>query len=149
MMLKTKKKRLDLIRAILKSGTVHTQSELKKRLREKNMNVSQATISRDLKELGYIRAPISDGSYRIVKVEGGKERLDLLLKMGLVELKQVGNIIIIKTKPGNANALGNAIDRAGIEEIVGTVAGDDTIFAVSRDETLARQVIKKLKRLVE
>lgn len=140
---------MNQIREILQSGKVHTQTELKKKLKERKIKASQATISRDLKELGYIRAPIGDGTYRIIKVEGGKERLDLLFRMGLVELKQVGNIIIIKTKPGNAHALGGAIDRARIEDIVGTVAGDDTIFAVTQDDSIARRVIKKLKRFVE
>lgn len=149
MMSKEKDRRLNLIREILKRGGVHTQTELKNKLNKKGFNVSQATVSRDLKELGYIRAPIGDGTYRIIKVEGGKERIDLLFKMGLVELSPVGNIIIIKTKPGNAHALAGAIDRAQIEGIIGTVAGDDTIFSVTREEAIAGRVIKKLKRFVE
>jgi transcriptional regulator of arginine metabolism len=145
-MSKEKTHRLHLIRAILEKGDMHSQTELKKRLEKKGIDVSTSTISRYLKELGYTRAPIGDGSYRLVNTEGRNEHLELLFKLGLVELTPVGNIIVIKTRPGNAQAVAGAIDRSRIEGIIGTVGGDDTIFGITKNESVARTVVKNLKR---
>ncbi len=149
MMPKEKGQRLNVIRAILEKGDVHTQTELRKRLKKKAIDVSQATISRDLKELGYARAAIADGSYRLVKVADSEEQIGLLFKLGQVKLVSAGNILIIKTRPGNAQAVAGAIDRARIEGILGTVGGDDTILAVTKNESIARKVVKDLKRYLE
>lgn len=138
-----------MIQAILKTYEIHSQVELKEILKKKGYDVSQSTLSRDLKGLGYIRAPIGDGSYRIIKVDGGEEHIDLLFKLGLVELIYVDNIIVIKTRIGNAQAVAGAIDRARIDGIIGTVAGDDTILALTRNKSVASRVIKELKKYIE
>jgi transcriptional regulator of arginine metabolism len=147
-MSKSKNRRLEIVRSILNENKIHSQVELKERLKESGVKVSQSTLSRDLKELGYIRAPIGDGSYRIIKVEGGEERLDLLFRLGLVELSHVNNIVIIKTKTGNAQAVCTAIDHARIEGIAGTLAGDDTIFALATNKTVAARVVAELKKYI-
>ena len=147
-MSKTKNKRLEIVRSILNENKIHSQVELKERLKESGVKISQSTLSRDLKELGYIRAPIGDGSYRIIKVEGGEERLDLLFRLGLVELSYVNNVIVIKTKTGNAQAVCTAIDHARIEGIVGTLAGDDTIFALAKNKSVAVRVVAELKKYI-
>lgn len=146
---KTKAYRLNTIRTILERGDVHNQTELRRRLGTKGIDTSQATISRDLKELGYSRIPIGDGTYRLVKVEGRDEHIKIFFKLGLEEIMQVGNFIVIKTRPGNAQAVAGAIDRTYVEGILGTVAGDDTIFAITRNESIARRVAKNLKRYLE
>ena len=148
-MAKNKNKRLEVVRSVLKEDRVQTQSELREKLKECGIRISQSTLSRDLKELGYIRAPIGDGSYRIIKVEGGEERLDLLFRLGLVELSYVNNIIVIKTKTGNAPAVCTAIDHARIEGLVGTLAGDDTIFAVATSKIAASRIVNELKKYIE
>lgn len=148
-MTKEKNHRLNVIRSILNSNEVHSQKELGKRLKNKEIDVSQSTISRDLKELGYIRAPIGDGSYRIIKVECGEEPLNLLFEYGFVELTCVENLVIIKTRPGNAQAVAGALDRARIDGIVGTVAGDDTILTITRNKFTANKVLKKLKDYIK
>ncbi len=147
-MSKSKNRRLEIVRSILNEDKVHSQVELKEKLKSSGLKVSQSTLSRDLKELGYIRAPIGDGSYRIIKVEGGEERLDLLFRLGLVELSHVNNIIVIKTKTGNAQAVCTAIDHARIEGIVGTLAGDDTIFALATNKSIASRVVAELKKYI-
>jgi transcriptional regulator of arginine metabolism len=147
-MSKNKNRRLETVRSILNEDKIHTQVELKEKLKECGMKISQSTLSRDLKELGYIRAPIGDGSYRIIKVEGGEERLDLLFRLGLVELSYVNNIIIIKTKTGNAQAVCTAIDKARIEGLVGTLAGDDTIFALATNKAIAGRIVEELKKYI-
>lgn len=144
-----KNKRQNIIREILKEGSVHSQMELKQELEDRGIEVSQSTISRDLKELGYIRAPVGDGSYRLISVGGGKERLDLLFKLGLIEIDSVDNLVVIKTKPGNAQAVAVAVDRAMIEGIVGTVAGDDTILIITRSKSKAADTIEKLEKYIE
>jgi transcriptional regulator of arginine metabolism len=144
-----KNRRLSLIRQILEKGDVHTQAELKDKLKSKDFDTSSATISRDLKELGYIRIPIADGSYRVVKSESSAEPIDLLFKLGIMEIIPVNNIIIIKTKPGNAHAVGGTIDRSQFEGILGTIAGDDTILAITRNNKAAIKAAKVLKDYIE
>lgn len=148
-MSKDKEQRLEILRRILERGDVHTQTELRKRLKKKGIGLSQSTISRVLKELGYARAPVGDSSYRIVKVDSRDEHIKLLFRLGLEAVIPVGNLIIIKTRPGNAQAVAGAIDRTNIRGILGTVAGDDTIFAITKDESIARKVVKNLKRILE
>jgi len=133
---------------LLNENKIHSQVELKDKLKECGINISQSTLSRDLKELGYIRAPIGDGTYRIIKVEGGEERLDLLFRLGLVKISYVNNIIVIKTKTGNAQAVCTAIDHARIDGIVGTLAGDDTIFALAKNKSVANRVVTELKKYI-
>lgn len=141
--------RMNLISTILQRGHVQTLSGLKEILSKKGIRVSLATLSRDLKELGYTRAPAGDGSYRIVRVDGRNEHIDLLFKVGLEELMAVGNFVVIKTRPGNAQAVAGAIDRTRVKGILGTVAGDDTIFAIIKNESTAHQVANKLRKYIE
>jgi transcriptional regulator of arginine metabolism len=148
-MTKAKNQRLNIIKEILKKGEVPTQTELKKKLRKAKIDVSHATISRALKELGYARSPIGDGSYRLIKVEGRDEHIDLLFRLGLEEIIPVGNLILIKTRPGNAQAVAGAIDRSRLEGILGTIGGDDTILAVTQNESTARRVVKNLRKMLE
>ncbi len=147
-MSKIKNKRLEIVRSLLNENKIHSQVELKEKLKECGINISQSTLSRDLKELGYIRAPIGDGTYRIIKVEGGEERLDLLFRLGLVKISYVNNIIVIRTKTGNAQAVCTAIDHARIDGIVGTLAGDDTIFALAKNKSVANRVVTELKKYI-
>ncbi|MEO0292834.1 MAG: arginine repressor [candidate division WOR-3 bacterium] len=149
-MSKNKTRRIEFIKKILEEEKIHTQIELKEKLKQRGIKTSQSTLSRDLKELGYIRAPIGDGSYRLIKIEeSGEERLDLLFKLGLVEITPVNNIIVIKTKSGNAPAVCTALDKARIEGIVGTIAGDDTIFAVVKNKNFTNRIVKELRKYIE
>lgn len=149
MLNREKIQRMNLVSTILQKGYVQTLSGLKEILIKKGIRVSLATLSRDLKELGYTRAPVGDGSYRIVRVDGRNEHIDLLFKVGLEELITVGNFVIIKTRPGNAQAVAGAIDRTHVKGILGTVAGDDTIFAIIKNESTAHQVADQLKKYIE
>lgn len=148
-MAKDRDYKLRLLKEMMEKGDVHTQMELKRKLKKRGIVFSQATISRALKELGYARAPAGDGSYRLVKVEGREEHIDLLFKLGLEEIIPVGNLIIIKTRPGNAQAVAGAIDRTRVEGIIGTIGGDDTILAVTEKASIARRVAKNLKKMLK
>ena len=148
-MRKLKDDKLDVIRDTLEKDGLQTQAELREKLKEKGFEVSQATISRALKELGYARAPVGNGSYRLVRVEGRDEHIAQFFKLGLEEIIPVGNLVIIKTRPGNAQAIAGAIDRTRIEDVVGTIAGDDTILAIAKNESLALKVVKSLRKFME
>jgi len=139
---------LSLVREMLEKGDVRTQRELQARLKEAGVEVSQATISRALKELGYARAPVGGGSYRLQKVKEREEHIDIVLKLGLEEIIQIGNLIVIKTRPGNAQTIAGAIDRTRITGIIATIGGDDTILGITRDERTARRVVKSLKEML-
>jgi transcriptional regulator of arginine metabolism len=147
-MTKGKDYSLNLVREIIEKGEVRTQRELQQRLRKTGVNISQATISRTLKELGYARAPVGGGAYRLLKVKEREEHIDIVLRLGLEEIVQVGNLIVIKTRPGNAQTIAGAIDRTGVPGIVGTIGGDDTILGITRDAPTARRVVRDLKKLL-
>jgi len=139
---------LSLVRELLEKDDVRTQRELQARLKEAGVEVSQATISRALKELGYARAPVGGGSYRLQKVKEREEHIDIVLKLGLEEIIQVGNLIVIKTRPGNAQTIAGAIDRSHVPGIVATIGGDDTILGITKDEPTAAGVVKYLRKML-
>ena len=139
---------LSLVRELLENGAVRTQRELQARLKEAGVEISQATISRTLKELGYARAPVGGGSYRLQKVKEREEHIDIVLKLGLEEIIQVGNLIVIKTRPGNAQTIAGAIDRSHVPGIIATIGGDDTILGITKDEPTASSVVKYLKKML-
>lgn len=139
---------LSLVREILEKGNVRTQRELQARLRAAGVEVSQATISRALKELGYARAPVGGGAYRLQKVKEREEHIDIVLRLGLEEILQVGNLIVIKTRPGNAQTIAGAIDRTRVPGIIATIGGDDTILAIAKDKPTAASAVKELKKML-
>ncbi len=139
---------LSLVREMLEKGGARTQRELQSRLKEAGVAVSQATISRALKELGYARAPVGGGSYRLQKVKEREEHIDIVLKLGLEEIIQIGNLIVIKTRPGNAQTIAGAIDRSGVAGIIATIGGDDTILGITKDKPTARSVVNSLRKML-
>jgi transcriptional regulator of arginine metabolism len=147
-MSKGKEYSLSLVREILEKGDVRTQRELQANLKKAGIEVSQATISRALKELGYARAPVGGGSYRLQKVKEREEHIDVVLRLGLEQIVQVGNLIVIKTRPGNAQTIAGAIDRTGLTGIIATIGGDDTILGITKDEPTARRVVRDMKKLL-
>ena len=147
-MSKGKEYSLSLVREMLESGEARTQRELQANLKQAGVDVSQATISRALKELGYARAPVGGGSYRLQKVKEREEHIDIVLRLGLERIVQVGNLIVIKTRPGNAQTVAGAIDRTGLSGIIATIGGDDTILGITKDEPSARRVVKNLKKML-
>ncbi|WP_033442852.1 arginine repressor [Saccharothrix sp. NRRL B-16314] len=122
---------------------IRSQSELAKTLAVEGIEVTQATLSRDLDELGAVKlrgpdggAPVyvipEDGS-PVRGVQGGTSRLTRVLGELLVSVDHSGNLAVLRTPPGAAQFLASALDRAALNDIVGTIAGDDTILAVARE----------------
>ncbi|MDG4788145.1 arginine repressor [Micromonospora sp. WMMD1102] len=132
---------VDLIRA----REVRSQTELADLLAAGGVQVTQATLSRDLDELGAVKVRGGDGPAVYLIPEDGKRplrdaesaptRLIRLLRELLNGVDASGNIAVLRTPPGAAQYLASALDRAGLPEIVGTIAGDDTIFVVAREAT--------------
>lgn len=133
----TKNQRQRMIADWLRELRVGSQEELVARLSMAGISATQATVSRDLLELGAVKLK-RDGSIRYVmpdEVEPGHAaaKLDRLLSEWVDAIIPAGNILVLKTPPGSANLVANALDAAGLHEVAGTLAGDDTIFVALTD----------------
>jgi transcriptional regulator of arginine metabolism len=127
----TKEQRHRAILALVNRGAVHTQQEIAEGLARRGLRATQATISRDIQELGLVR---SGAGYRIAAA---------LVRELVLSVELVSPIAVIKTPPGTANLVARRIDEAGLPGIAGTVAGDDTIIAVLRQRS-AGKALKEL-----
>ncbi|HEU4956765.1 MAG TPA: arginine repressor [Sphingomicrobium sp.] len=146
----TKHQRQRLIADWLREHRVGSQEELVARLSMSGIAATQATVSRDLLELGAVKLK-RDGSIRYVmpdQVEAGHAaaKLDRLLAEWVDAIIPAGNMIVLKTPPGSANLVANALDAAGMDEVAGTLAGDDTIFVAITDGTNPQAVASMLQR---
>jgi transcriptional regulator of arginine metabolism len=128
----TKEERHRAILALVNRGAVHTQQEIAEGLARRGLRATQATISRDIQELGLVR---SGAGYRIAAA---------LVRELVLSVELIAPVAVIKTPPGTANLVARRIDEAGLPGIAGTVAGDDTIIAVLRQRSAA----KALKELL-
>lgn len=146
----TKNQRQRMIADWLREHRVGSQEELVARLSLAGITATQATVSRDLLELGAVRLKRA-GSIRYVmpdEVEAGHAatKLDRLLAEWVDAIIPAGNLLVLKTPPGSANLVANALDAAGLEEVAGTLAGDDTIFVAIADGTNPNAVANMLQR---
>lgn len=126
------------IRELIANEDVETQDELVDALREQGYNITQATISRDIKELHLIKVPLLDGRYKYSLPADQRfnplEKLKRLMRDAFVRVDQASHFLVLKTLPGNANALGALIDNLDWEDILGTICGDDTILIICKTE---------------
>jgi transcriptional regulator of arginine metabolism len=141
------------IQEIITKEIIHTQEELAERLHQEGFDVTQATVSRDIKEMGLIKVPSVDDEYRYaVPTElhpaNLQDRLKRLMRETVVSMNNTESLIVIRTIPGNAHALASVIDNSSWEEIIGTVAGDDTILLVIKPEEAVPIVTKRLTALL-
>jgi transcriptional regulator of arginine metabolism len=145
----SKGQRQRMIADWLRAHRVGSQEELVARLSLAGVTATQATVSRDLDEIGAVKVR-RDGSIRYVmpeQVEPGfaAAKLDRLLAEWVDAIIPAGNLLIIRTPPGSANMVANAIDRAGIADIAGTIAGDDTIFLALTEGVAASALAERLQ----
>ena len=147
-----KKKRQNAIREILRSRAIQTQEELADALRELGFQVTQATVSRDMKEMHLIKKPRPEGGYCYAEPEGSwsglSERLIRLLRDCVLQVEAAGQIVVVKTMSGAAGTAAEALDSLEMPEIAGSIAGDNTIFLASRDDSSARQVAERIQGLI-
>ena len=151
----SKEKRQKEILNIITSSSISTQQELQERLKEKGFETTQATISRDIKELSLIKTVSDNGVYKYdipssIKDRGKspEEILKNIFQEAVVSVNFAINIVVIKCNTGMAQAVCAKLDNAYFDSIVGTIAGDDTVFAVLKNETFAIEFAGKLNSLL-
>lgn len=131
---------------------VQTQEEITERLKNEGFKVTQATVSRDLKELKLTKSMSSTGKYRYIPHHGhdrmGMVKLNTAMLSSIVGVKYSMNNVVIKTFPGLAQAVASSVDAMNIDSILGCVAGDDTIIVVTTDEDSAAELGDKLKEMM-
>ena len=147
------KNRRKYITEVIKNNVVTRQEELKEILIKEGYNVTQATVSRDIKELGLIKEKVNGVSkYVVPKVnhahEVSDEKVLTLLKTFIISVESARNLIVVKTLVGNGSACGMAIDKLKIDGVVGSIAGDDTLLIVAHDDENAKLVADYIKELV-
>ncbi len=146
-----KNERQKVILDIISSQNVETQEELGVQLQKRGYRVTQATISRDIKELHLIKVQAERGVYKYAVNESSTvlntERMMRIFREVVISIKGSGNIVVVNTLSGSGSAAGEAIDNFGIQEIIGSLAGDNTVFLVV-EEHMRSGVIQKLKALM-
>ena len=138
-------------REILES--VETQEDLARRLRERGFEVTQATVSRDIKELRLLKVLTDEGSYRYAVAEkaeqGLTERLRRIFTETALHVDVAENLIVIKTLPGSAHAAAEMVDTMRWPETVGTLAGDNTILVIARDAQIAPALAERFRGMMK
>ena len=148
----TKGERQRTILELVRERVVRTQDDLVDALRERSLDVTQATVSRDIRELGLVRVHDSDGArYMLpaaeIDAESALERLRNALHEHVRSMEFIDLLGVVHTLPGCAMLVGAAIDGARFEEIAGTVAGDDTILLVTRSRPAAQRLNMRLRAM--
>lgn len=144
-----KTKRHSKIIELIKANDVETQEELTLMLKDAGFDVTQATISRDIRELKLTKISTSDGKQKYqVYFQGDNnlsEKFIRVFKEGVLSIDYAQNTIVIKTLAGMAMGVAMALETMNNDEIMGTIAGDDTIFCVTKTEEKAIKIVEKLK----
>jgi transcriptional regulator of arginine metabolism len=140
----SKTARQSLLLRIVRERTPRTQEEVVELMAGRGVEVSQVTLSRDLRELGVVKSP---QGYRELGTAPAPSREALLrtLREFVVAVETAQNLVVLKTNPGGAAAVALGLDRAGWRELVGTVAGDDTIFAATATAVAAKRLAGRLR----
>ncbi|KPB03887.1 transcriptional regulator AhrC/ArgR [Bacillus sp. CHD6a] len=140
----TKGQRHIKIRELITNSEIETQDELVDRLKNLGFNVTQATVSRDIKELHLVKVPLLDGRYKYSLPADQRfnplQKLKRSLMDAFVKIDIAGHMIVMKTMPGNANAIGVLIDNLDWSEILGTICGDDTCLIICRTPEDAKEL---------
>ena len=147
-----KKTRRDVILELISNNDISTQEELTEQLQNNGFNVSQATVSRDIKELNLVKVEGLNKKYRYSKIDITNQNISPqiinLFKQIVVSIESANNIIVVKTLSGNASAAGMAIDQIHFSQVLGTVAGDDTILLVIKEGYNHKEVHQQLSAIV-
>jgi transcriptional regulator of arginine metabolism len=130
---------------IIRSKEIYTQEELGRELGVLGIQTTQVTLSRDIRDLGLVKTP---EGYRPLATEESGPRLADVVDEFMQDIRVAQNLVVVRTSPGNANSLAIAIDKERLDEVVGTVAGDDTILVITRDSETAAKFREKLLELI-
>ena len=154
--MKEKNNRLEALRLIISSQQLGSQDELLNALQKEGFKLTQATLSRDLKQLKVAKAATMAGNYIYVlpndtmykRISTPSNIKEMMQVPGFISINFSGNIGVIKTRPGYASAIAWNIDSSDIPEIIGTIAGDDTIFIVIKEGIKHQEVIEALNSVI-
>lgn len=147
-----KRNRHDTIIKLLEQYTIETQEELAMRLRDAGFEVTQATVSRDIRELQLSKVPTGEGRLKYVILP--KDNINLndkyirILKDGIISMEGAHNLLVIKTVSGMAMAVAAALDSMELSQIAGCIAGDDTIMAAVRSNESVEHAIEQLQKIL-
>lgn len=149
-----KQDRHTAILRLITTEDIETQTQLAQRLAEMNIPVTQATVSRDIKDLKLVKAPNGNGGSKYVVTEdaGGEnisERLAHIFVNSVLSASYSNNIIVLRTLSGSANAAAEAVDSMNLPEILGTMAGDNTIFIVVKDSENAPKLTQRFMDMLK
>ena len=148
-----KNDRQSMILEIISQENIETQEQLLSRLQERGITSTQATISRDIKQMHLIKEPVGHGVYKYA-VSGNRTRLNFAEKLrtifreSITSIDSAQNIVVIKTMPGLANGAAAALDGMEVPYLVGSLAGDDTVLLVLRDNAAAAEFADEIKEML-
>ena len=144
-----KQERLSTISRLIKEGSIGSQEEPQRKLKQEGFPVTQATLSRDIKQLKIVKAHDENGNYVYrLPIYRSKESALSSVKSGKFNIEFSGNLAVIKTRPGYAMGIASDIDTNAPQEILGTIAGDDTILIIPREGFSRESVLDALSRFV-
>lgn len=149
-----KRLRQQQIRDLIGTRPIRTQHELAAALRDRGFRATQATVSRDVAEMGLIKVARDDGerSYAVPARAGQQEtsadeRLAMILRDLPINIRPAGLMLVLRATPGSAHAIAAALDRTGWPEVAGSIAGDDTVFVACADRASLDRLHRRLQRL--
>lgn len=141
-----------MIKKIVNANSVETQEELASMLRNCGFNVTQATVSRDIKEMGLIKSLTPEGRYKYATIEHAEmdlqDRFTRVFSQCVTGIIPAGNLIVIKTITGSANAAAVAVDSLKWPEIIGCIAGDNTIFLAIQDTEMVPELCRRFQKML-
>lgn len=140
-----KTQRLERIKQLITENNISTQDMLVEMLNADGYNVTQATVSRDIKKLGLLKSFENGVNKYVLRIDSGSDHDYILLKNSALSINTAQNIVVIKCKAGLANAICVMLDSLDLEGLVGTLAGDDTIFLAAHDNVSADKISSFLK----
>ncbi len=137
---------------LIEKYDIETQDELAEKLRQEGFDVTQATVSRDIREMRLTKISVEKGKQKYTAMASSdneiSDRLIRVFKEAVVNMDYAGNMVVIKTLEGMGMAVGVALDNMQNSEILGTIAGDDTVFCVIRGNHQAAELIERLYRII-
>ena len=154
--MKVKNSRMEALKMLISSQELGSQEEVLQALAKEGFQLTQATLSRDLKQLKVAKAASMNGKYVYVlpnetmykRVSSPRSAREMLLSPGFVSINFSENMVVIKTRPGYASSIAYNIDNSDIPQILGTIAGDDTIFLVKKEGTNPKEILRLLSEII-
>ena len=149
-----KRYRIMKIKEIIQSQIIETQEELANALRKEGIVVTQATVSRDIKDLMLLKIPYGDGHYRYALPSEkpnvmSKSHTAILFQEAVIKIDSAMNMVVLHTLPGSASSVAFAIDHSRTDEVIGTLAGDDTVLLILKTPDDVPAMIKKIQGLLK